>query len=103
MTPPQQPGREKHPIKYFQVPEDTVYLLIGILKLDLQGVHNPRSNIETGINELESCCSHSDMAHHDEQVRRELLDSLIAWLEPQSTMLLKQRMYRKLLALKGGK
>lgn len=36
------------------------------------------------------------------KAREDVLDELIAWLEPQSLPLLKQKMYRKLKSLREG-
>jgi hypothetical protein len=51
-TPARQP-------QYFRVPDDTVYLLLGILRLEADGVKNPKSNIETAMKELKACASHT--------------------------------------------
>ena len=46
----------EQPKKHFKVPEDTVYLLLGILRLERDGVKNPASNIDTALKELKDCC-----------------------------------------------
>ena len=100
MTPPQQPEQEKHPMRYTGEKE-TIRLLAEIERLKCS---NCDDDTKEQCNKTARCRKSLDlMAHHDEQVRRELVDSLITWLEPQSTMLLKQRMYRKLLSLRGDK
>ena len=58
MTTPSDEPRQ-HQQKYFSVPEDTVYLILGILRLEKDGVRNPISNIETALKELRGCASHS--------------------------------------------
>jgi hypothetical protein len=37
------------------VPEDTLYLILGILRLERDGVKNPASNIETAMKEIKDC------------------------------------------------
>ena len=46
----------EQPKGYFKVPEDTVYLLLGILRLEKDGIKNPASNIDTALKELKDCC-----------------------------------------------
>jgi hypothetical protein len=46
----------ERPKGYFKVPEDTVYLLLGILRLEKDGIKNPASNIDTAQKELKDCC-----------------------------------------------
>ena len=55
--------------KYIKVPEDTVYLLLGILRLEKNGVKNPMSNIETALKELKDCTSHSSAQSEQEAQR----------------------------------
>ena len=73
--------------------------VINILKM---GGLNDDQIIELKVISKQFQAASNHPIRGDEQVRRELLDSLITWLEPQSAMLLKQRMYRKLLSLKDG-
>ena len=50
------PVMTERPKGYFKVPEDTVYLLLGILRLEKDGIKNPASNIDTAQKELKDCC-----------------------------------------------
>src|SRR5271157_1887239 len=47
----------QQPVRYFNVPEDTIYLILGILRLEKDGVKNPASNIDTALEELKECCA----------------------------------------------
>ena len=54
----------ERPKGYFKVPEDTVYLLLGILRLEKDGIKNPASNIDTAQKELKDCLFNPGTIRH---------------------------------------
>jgi hypothetical protein len=48
------------PKRYFAVPEETIFLVLGILRLESDGIKNPASNIDTALKEIKACCTHSE-------------------------------------------
>jgi hypothetical protein len=52
---------KRHPQKIIPVPEDTLYLVLGVLRLVRDGVINPESNIETAMREIKECFDHHSL------------------------------------------
>ena len=48
--------------RIYEVPEDTMFLILGVLRLEKDGIKNPASNIEIAMKELKACTSHDTPA-----------------------------------------